>query len=225
MLRLQVSSGVVVLFLAFAAPGECQVAQPWLQRSHSESHAFCQPQPPRPRPVSRTVQVDVPVPSAPVSCMAVPACAPHPCCPPPYPSLCRSKPVQVRVDVVVKPEPPKPCVPQRYCCENPPIFEPIFYHAAWMLQSIVAAPLGLGECTLGHGMIRQTLPPPIPVACVPCPVVPCQPPQPMCQPLVPQCRSNCQPVVKCALPAARAQPVSSRPQQKYAPRGNSPFFR
>ena len=78
-----------------------------------------------------------------------------------------TRPVQVRVDVVVRPEAPTVCVPQRFCCENPPIFEPIFCHAAWMLRSIVLAPLGVGERFLGHGIPRQPCPPPIPVACPP----------------------------------------------------------
>jgi len=123
--------------------------------------------PNRPAPISRTVQVEVPVPCAPTACGGPMLCPPQPCgqpaCAPPSPT----QPVQVRVDVVVRPEAPKPCVPQRFCCENPPVFEPFFYHAACMIRSIALAPLGVGESILGHGMPRQPCPPPIAVACPP----------------------------------------------------------
>jgi len=54
-------------------------------------------------PIGRTVQVDVPVPCAPVGCGPVMPYPAHPCCPP----VCAppTRPVQVRVDVRVQPEP------------------------------------------------------------------------------------------------------------------------
>jgi hypothetical protein len=35
-------------------------------------------------------------------------------------------------------------------CENPPVFEPIFYQAAALARSLVVAPLFLGDMVLGH---------------------------------------------------------------------------
>lgn len=168
-----------------------------------------------PAPVTKTVQVDVPVPCAPpVRCMPAPLCSPYQCCPPPCPPPCPTRPVRVRVDVVVRPESPKTCMPQRYCCENPPVFEPIFYHAAWMLKSIVAAPLGLGDSMLGHGTIRQPVPPPIPVACIPRPIA-CYPPRVnMCAPLDPQCMPPCQPIVQCSVPGPPVPQVPGCPPRK-----------
>jgi hypothetical protein len=128
----------------------------------------CGPQRPAP-PITRTVQVDVPVPCAPSPCgqaMAYPPnpCGPPvcalPCCTPPQPT----QPVQVRVDVVVRPEKPQPCVPQRFCCENPPVFEPYFCQGARMIQSLLVLPLCIGERLMGH-----PVPTPLPVATpIPC---------------------------------------------------------
>lgn len=205
--------------LVFAATGLSQVPQPWMPGKACKFNGSC-PQQPVARPVSRTVEVNVPVPCPPPApCMAVTACAPSPCYPPVscYPQPCQppcpTRPVNVRVDVVVRPESPKPCVPQRYCCENPPVFEPIFYHAAWMLRSIVCAPLGLGECMLGHGAIRQPCPPPIPVACVPRPIAYCPPPLTMCGPAVPQ--SMARPPV--------AQATSCPPRTAFKPLRSAPI--
>jgi hypothetical protein len=138
-------------------------------------------------------------------CSQPPCYRPMSCCPNPCPPPCPTKPVRVRVDVVVRPESPKPCMPQRYCCENPPVFEPIFYHAAWMLKSLVAAPLGLGDRMLGHGAIRQPCPPPIPVPCIPCRLVPCAPQVQSCQPQPPN-------------GTAVAQQITYRPQRACIPR-------
>lgn len=173
------SQGIPAAF-PYAAPGmypHCPVRQPV-------------------RPITQTVQVDVPVPCAPVACGPAlpcppPSCAPPVCAPPPP-----TRPVQVRVDVVVRPEAPTPCVPQRFCCENPPLFEPIFYHAAWMLRSLVLAPLGVGESILGHGMPRQPCPPPVPIACPPR----CSPPPYVekCAPIAAQGIAPCLPSMRCA---------------------------
>ena len=214
--------GIAVFLAALTAVTDCQFAHAWVPGNPPGINRFCQPQPPRPRPVVRTVQVDVPAPC----CLPAPVCSPYPRCAPPCPPPCPTRPVNVRVDVVVRPENKKPCCPQRYCCENPPVFEPIFYHAAWMIQSLVAAPLGLGERMLGHGAIRQPCPPPIPVPCVPCRVAPCPRPAQMCQPPSPQCMSRCQPVVRCAPAApAVALPMKCRPQQACLPHRNAPMPR
>lgn len=164
-----------VLVLIFAATVHGQLVRPWIPSNVPGFAGLCQQQPP-PRPVSRTVEVNVPVCFAPSTpCMPMKACAPLLCFPPvsSCPPPCPTKPVRVRVDVVVRPGNPKPCVPHRYCCENPPVFEPIFYHAAWMLKSMVAAPLALGDYALGRGAVHQPLPPPIPVACISSQVTPC----------------------------------------------------
>lgn len=210
---------VSVLVLVLAAPGHGQLVRPCIPGNAPGYTGSC-PQQSAPKTVSRTVEVNVPVP-CPQPCFPVQACAPSPscqpmsCCPPPCPPPCPTKPVRVRVDVVVRPESPKCCMPQRYCCENPPVFEPIFYHAAWMIKSIVAAPLGLGNCMLGHGTIRQPLPPPIPVACIPCPIACYPPPANMCAPPVPQCMPPCQPIVQQCSALGRPVPqVSGCPPRK-----------
>jgi hypothetical protein len=197
-----------VLVLVFAASGLCQAMRPGIPGNAPGYTGSCPPQPAA-RPVSRTVEVNVPGPCPP-PCTPMQFCAPRPCCPPP----CPTRPVKVQVDVVVRPETPKPCVPQRYCCENPPVFEPIFYHAAWMLKSILAAPLGLGDCMLGHGAIRQPLPPPTPVACIPCRIVPCPPPAPMCAPPLPQCMPQCQSPAPCGAPGTPVAQVTGCPPRK-----------
>ncbi len=178
--------GIVFLVLATCNSGHCQGIPRFCPPCVPGVHLCPMNQPVPPAPITKTVQVDVPAPcTPPMRCIPSPVCSPYQGCPPSCPPPCPTRPVRVRVEVVVRPESPRPCMPQRYCCENPPVFEPIFYHAAWMLKSILCAPLSLGECMLGHGPIRQPLPPPIPVACIPCQVTPCPPPVPMCAPPVP----------------------------------------
>jgi hypothetical protein len=155
-----------------------------------------------PPPIARTVRVDVPVPCAPVACGPTLPCSPHPCarpvCAPPPPT----QPVQVRVDVVVRPEAPRPCLPQRFCCENPPIFEPIFCQAAGLAKSLIAAPLFLGERLLGH-----CVPLPMPA---PCPMPCWRMPPPMCSPPVP-CGLGRPPVKVMAPTACGPAPTRTRP--------------
>lgn len=129
--------GFFIISLATSGPGLCQGIQ------------GCYPPPSLPvnpcitnyaaPPVAQSVQVEVPVPCAPLSCVLL-SCAPP--CPP--------QPVHLRVDVVVRPEAPKSCIPQRFCCGNPPIFEPLFYQAAGLVQSLIAGPLAFGERLMGH---------------------------------------------------------------------------
>lgn len=203
-----------LIFLASSLPGICQ----GIPGYHP---ANCFPPKPIPRgpqvaPIVRTMQVNVPAPCPPpIRCGPMGACSPSFRCPPP----CPTRPVRVRVEVVVRPEARKPCVPQRYCCENPPVFEPILCRAAGMLRSMVLAPLGLGECILGHGVPRVPCPPPIPVACPPCRVAPCP-----------------RPPLPCVMPYQRPVPVAlHRPKMArshgYVPRpvrrghSNAPFPR
>jgi hypothetical protein len=174
---------------------------------------------PAPPPVARTVQVDVPVPCPPVGCGAPMPCTPRPCgrpaCSPPPPT----QPVQVRVDVVVRPEGPMPCAPQRFCCENPAVFEPIFYQAAGLVQSLIAAPLALGETFMAHP-VPLPMPAPTPVPCWRPPAAACPP----CFQTMPpaRCMSPCPPPLRCVPPGppvkARkfAAPVSAQRQAQNA---------
>lgn len=180
--------------------------------------AFPSPCPPRqacapsPPPITRTVHVDVPAPCPPPPCGYRNPCGPPTCAPPPP-----TRPVRVRVDVVVRPEAEKQCLPKRYCCENPPIFEPIFCRAAEMLRSLIVAPLGLGERFLGHGFPRPPCPPPTPIACPPHGrrVQPCVGP---CPPRTP--------LIKCSAPQAYApKPIKCTPRIPGAPMGYGPFPR
>jgi hypothetical protein len=201
MLRICVWLGVVVVFLATNTLVFCQVAGPALPGYQAGINP-CKPQP-RAEPVARTVQVNVPVPAS--SC--VPPCGfpPPPCgfvCPPPP-----AQPVRVRVEVVVRPEAPKPCVPQSFCCETPPVFEPIFYHAAGMIQSLIAAPLALGEMFMAHP-VPMPLPVLTPMPCSRQPLAMC-PPFFQCPPATQCVPPPCPPQVRCALPgpSGKAQPV------------------
>ena len=170
MFRFFVAYGLAVLFFASVVPGVCQ----GIPGCYPPSFPVHQCAPSRPAPISRTVQVAVPAPCAqPSPYVPVRARSPHSCYAPPCAPPCPTRPVRVRVEVVVRPQKPKSCCNQRFCCENPPVFEPIFYHAAWMLRSAMLAPLGLGERMLGHGMRRQPCPAPVPVACSPCRMSPC----------------------------------------------------
>ena len=137
---------VFVVLLGMSVPAACQSVPRGYQVSGPAAKR-CDTRPSE-RPITRTVEVDLPVPCLPDRLMGPMVCPPHPCCPPPP---CPTRPLQVRVDVVVRPEGPRPCPPPKFVCENPPIFEPIFYHAAGMICSMVAAPLWAGERLMGHG--------------------------------------------------------------------------
>ena len=174
MMRITVCSVLIVLLLA-SVPALSQ-GVPGCYPSPLPSVNRCLPSRPAP-PIARTVRVDVPVPCAPVVCGPALPCPQHPCarpvCAPPPPT----RPVQVRVDVVVRPEAPKLCPPQRFCCENPPVFEPIFCQAAGLAKSLIAAPLFLGERLLGHCV-------PVPMPALPSDACWHMPP-PMCPPPAP----------------------------------------
>lgn len=203
MVRVALTFGLV-LMLASISPGFCQ-GMPGCYPPPLPAMKPCAPS--RPAPISRTVQVDVPVPCGPMSCGPAAACRPHPCAPPVCAPPPPTRPVQVRVDVVVRPEGPKPCPPPKICCENPPVFEPFFYQAAGMIRSLILAPLGLGERLLGHGgpMCRPMM-------------HPCPPPVPVCGtgfPAVPRHVTKCQPpTVQCATPLPGGPiPVRAFPAQ------------
>ena len=156
--------GFVFVLLATSVPAFCQGA-PGSYTPPLPSYNPCVTSRPAPS-IARSVRVDVPVPCVPFGC------APPPCAPP-----CRTQPVQVRVDVVVRPEAPKPCPPQLFCCENPPVFEPIFCQAAGLAKSLIAAPLFLGERLLGH-CVPMPMPTPCPMPCWRMPPPACPPPVP-----------------------------------------------
>ncbi len=201
-----------VILLASSLPGMCQ-GIPGCFPTKCVPYKSCAPQP-RPAPIVRTVRVDVPAPCPPISrCMPAPICAPQSRCLPPCPPPCPTRPVRVRVEVVVKPERRKPCVPQRFCCENPPVFEPIFCSAARILQSVVLAPLGLGQSILGHGVRRVPCPPPTPIACRPCPPPPCPGFAGMCARPAPQYMRHCRPPVPLPMrrPRAACMPFPGAP--------------
>ena len=210
----------LTIFFASSTSIFCQGLPLWYRtRCVPPKDCVSSPQPP---PITRTVQVDMPAPCPPSPCR-VPVgrrqlCGPRPCSPP-----CPTRPVNVRVEVVVRPEAKKPCLPQRFCCENPPVFEPFFSHAAWMLRSMILAPLGIGENIFGHGVPRMPCPPPTPIACPPYQVRPRAGfvqtgPRPM-----PQFMPPYQPAVRGALPGPSAlQQPNCPPLQTYRGYRGSP---
>jgi hypothetical protein len=202
MYRLGVLFGVAILLFTAVLPGFCQ-GIPGCYPQPFPTINPCAPTRPTP-PISRTVRADVPVPYGPPPCGSVP---PNLCAPPSCAPLPPTRPVQVRVDVVVRSETPKPCAPQRFCCENPPVFEPFFCQGAALVQSLLAAPLALGERLMGHR---------VPV-CIPSPQ--CPPPA-YCPGFVPPpCISKCrQPVVQCAPNSQRPRfTAPMRPHASYGP--------
>ncbi len=150
-----------------------------------------------PRPIARSVQVNVPAP-----CPPPPPCGyGNPCRPPSCVPPSPTRPVNVRVEVVVRPEAKKPCLPQRFCCENPPVFEPYICRTASMLRSVILAPLAIGERFLGHGCPRLPCPPPTPIACHPWPAPACAGFVNTCPPPMSQCMPRCVPSARSVRPA------------------------
>jgi hypothetical protein len=214
MYRLAVLFGVLILSFAAIVPGFCQGIPGCYPQTFPTINP-CMPSRPAP-PISRTVQVDVPVPCVPSHCGPAVSYPPNPCgplvCAPPYCAPPQpTRPVQVRVDVVVRTEKPQPCVPQRFCCENPPVFEPFFCQGARMIQSLLVLPLCIGERLMGH---------PVPTALPPATPIPCWR---MCAPTGPVCVqpppvSQCMPPAQCAPTAPVAKcGIPERPVSKMAP--------
>jgi hypothetical protein len=199
--------GIAFLVLATCNSGFCQ----GVPRCYPACVPNAQPCPinrPAPTPpITRTIQVDVPVPCAPVSCGRAMTCQPYPCA-----LACPPQPVNVKVEMIVRPEVPQPCPPQTLCCENPPVFEPIFCQAAALLQSLIVAPLAMGEMFMGH-----PVPSPLPV---PCPMPCWRQPAAMCPPCFQLLPSN-----RCVVPGPRAKvrhscvPVSA---STHPPNGSFP---
>ncbi|AFM23450.1 hypothetical protein Desti_0724 [Desulfomonile tiedjei DSM 6799] len=220
MYRLAVLFGIVILSFASIAPGFCQ-GIPGRYPQPFPTINSCVPSRPAPS-VSRTIQVDVPVPCAPLPCGPTMACPLNPCGPPVCgaPPCAPSQPVQVRVDVVVRPENPQLCVPQRFCCENPPIFEPFFCKAAGLIQSLIVAPLSIGERFMGHP-VPAPLPPATPIPCCHMPVAKCPQPQ-----AATQCMLPCPPPISYASPGLQAKvKPSCKPMPAQGYPSCSPFSR
>jgi len=224
MMRISIFFSLFIMLLATSGPALSQ-GVPGCYPASPPVLGQCGPtQPPAP-PVTRTVQVDVPVPCPPVGCSAPMPYPAHPCGPPACAPPPPTRPVQVRVDVVVRQERPKPCEPQIFCCENPPVFEPIFYQAAGLVQSLIVAPLGLGERFMGHP-VPLPLPVPTPMPCWRPPAAtrpPCFQPPPATQ-----CIAPSPPLARCAPPGppakVKAPPVCG-PAPAWTRRPNSPFPR
>lgn len=204
MMRIVFILGLFIASCLSSSSGLCQGVPGCFPRPYPPAQQCTGPRPEP--PITRTVQVDVPMPCPPAPCGPPMVCRPHPCAPPVCaPPPCPTKPVQVRVDVVVRPEAPKRCAPQTFCCENPPVFEPILCQAAGLIHALIAAPLGLGERFMGHP-VPNALPVPTPMPfwrlqaarCTSC----AQPP-----PITP-CYQPCPPPARCALPGP---PVKVRP--------------
>ena len=224
MMRITIFFSLFIMLLATSGPVLCQGVPGCYPVSYPVANR-CDTRPPVP-PITRTVQVDVPVPCPPLAgCMPVSASSPHPCSPSPCPPPCPTRPVQVRVDVVVRPDAPKPCAPQSFCCENPPVFEPIFYQAAGLVQSLIAAPLALGEMFMAHP-VPMPMPVPSPMPCWRPPAAmrpPCFQPPPATQ-----CMAPSPPQARCSLPGPPAKvkaPPACGPSPAWTHRPNSPFPR
>jgi len=207
MMRIIIFIGFFIILLTTSVPALCQPIAGCYPPPFPAAQR-CAGSTPAP-PITRSVQVDVPVPCSPAGCVP-PACAPP----------CPTMPVQVRVDVVVRPEVPKPCPPQRFCCENPPVFEPIFCQAAGLVQSLIAAPLFLGERFMAHP-VPMPLSAPCPVPCWRLPAVTCLPclqPPPATQRIAPYPTPvRCAPPVPPVKAGPASVPVSAHTRQPSGP--------
>lgn len=157
MLRLAAFVGFVLFSLTSSGSGLCQgipggypVSRPVGNRCDTR---------PAVEPITRTVQVDVPVPCPPPTrCVPVGACSPYPCCPSPCPPPCPTRPVQVRIDVRVRPEPC--CGLQAEPKAHPDPLQPVL----GLVAATMAVPIRV---------LETLFPPP----------VRCNPPRPECGPL------------------------------------------
>lgn len=124
MSRMCIVIGVVSFCLMTGSLGICQMIP-----------VSCPPPCPPPnrpvQPITRTVQVEVPVPCAPVGCGAL-ACSPP----------CQSQPVRVKVDVRVRPEGCSPRTPDTALTSDP--LRPLF----GLVAGTLAAPFRVLESVL-----------------------------------------------------------------------------
>jgi hypothetical protein len=207
---------IVILFVILAVSSVGSGASALAQGLPGCYPAFCPPpskceQKLRVEPIRRTVQVDVPVPCAPmlcpppvtcppVGCMPPMACRPNPCCPPP----CPTRPVEVRIDVRVRPEPFGQPQPERKECRDLGPLAPVLCGVARAL----VAPIR----TLEHWFPGPDWYPPRRMWCGP----PRHPsaPGPMAQPVswAPTPRATEHGHAQCPRAAARYCPQTGMPQ-------------
>jgi hypothetical protein len=151
MMRITIFFGLFIMLLATSGPALSQ-GIPACYPGPLPAFSQCGPSRPAP-PISRTVQVDVPVPCPPVSCGPPMPRPPYPCAPPVCaPPPCPTRPVQVRVDVVVRPE---PCGQARLDgkeCLDPGPLGPVLCGLA---QILVAPIRALERCLPGPGRCPQ----------------------------------------------------------------------
>jgi hypothetical protein len=147
-------------------------------------------------PISRTVQVDVPVPCGPVYCGQAMPCAPNPCGPPVCTPAPPTRPVQVRVDVRVRPEACGQQQPDQNVCRDYGALAPVL----GMTAAIMAAPIRLLERMFPGPSL-------------------CRPHQPTCGPLMRLPYPGYQPVppAKC-IPSCPRPPIPVPAYQKCVPR-------
>jgi hypothetical protein len=146
-----------VLILASNVSGLCQCMQaPYPASCYQPKPCVVRPSPP---PMVRTVQINVPAPCLLPTCGMPRRCPPHPCAPPVCAPPCPTRPVNVRVEVRVRPEPCGKGGPGRRGCRD------------------------LGPLRPLLGFVSATLAVPIRVLesfCPPSP--PCRPPMRVCGP-------------------------------------------
>jgi hypothetical protein len=149
-----------------------------------------------PPPITRTVQVDVPLPCAPAPCGPPMACPPQACAPPMCPLPCPTRPVQVKIDVRVRPEPCGQQRPDQDICRDYGALAPLIGVTA----AIMSAPIRLLERMFPGPCLRRPpqspcgpygapphwgFPPAPPAGFVPgCPMPSCAP-VPLCEPPMP----------------------------------------
>jgi len=173
MSRLSIVPVFVVLILSSCTPGFCQVPG-GCYYGPSPAGKPCAETRPAP-PLTRTVQVDVPVPCAPVTCLPVSSCAPYPCCPPVCSPPRPTRPVQVRVEVRVRPEPCGPQPRDTKLCADPLL--PVF----GLVAATMAVPIRILEAVLPF---PDRCPPLRPLCGPACPLPFCAP-APVCTPTMP----------------------------------------
>lgn len=173
MLRLCTVLGLALLILGPSATVFCQVI-PGCHPVPYQTPKPCAQSRPAPT-IARTVQVDVPVPCARVACFPVNHYAPISCSPPVCSQPPSTRPVQVRVEIRVRPEPCGPKPQDTRLCADP--LRPVF----GLVAATMAVPIRILE-----GML------PLPHRCAP--LMPvcgnvfpplCAAPAPICGPAMP----------------------------------------
>jgi len=211
MLRAALLFVVVIMLVVTGALGFCQ----GIPAPYSGSQVgvqSCSPRQPV-QPVARSVNVTVPVPQPPKSCIP-PRYAAPPYCGPVASAPAPTRPMPVRVDIAVRPETLDQRYPVPVVYRDPGFFGPIVRHSVGLVGAVVAAPFRVAEmlvpleastcpqpkqcspppCAMNQGCSRPTAPPqwvgkcPVPITqpMPPCPpVFACAPAGPSVAPLPP----------------------------------------